>query len=1248
MKTLTRLLLAALALAIVFGVALAGGAVWLLYTERGTAWVLDQAHARSAGKLMVEGAQGVLGKELFVERLVYEDAPLRLEVRGLRTRVDLSSAFFATLALEVLRADSLTLALPPGDGKTPTPPERLALPIGLRVDAAFIHELTVARGDDRYALRDLAFAYEGGARRHRIEYLHTESPWGRIALNGEIANTPPYALTAAASLLRPDPDYPIGAGVELRGNLQRVIATLTGSVSMIPAEARLVLMPFSTQPLQSLNAQAGPVDLVQIDARLPRTALTLKLEGKAAPERRLAGTLSAQNAQAGALDLGRLPLTRLDARFATDFARVRLDGLRLSLPGGGSLSGAGELSAQKAELALRAEELDLRAFRSTLRETRLAGPLQLSATPERQALKGQLSQENLSVSADILRVGDSVEIRALRASANGGTVAGTGRLNTGAGLAFQAKLALAGFDPAQFGDYPEGSINGTVNAEGRLGDPRRVNVQWRLARSEFRDYPLNSQGSARIAAERVSAVDAQASLGTAKLSARGAFGARGDELAWTLDAPRLAELSEEIAGSLRASGVLSGNWNSPRVSLSAQARALQLEDAISVKSLTAKASLGKSRDSPLSVTLDAQGVDLQTLQLQRLALSTSGTLAQHEAALSAHAANIDLDTRVRGSWHEQGRWTGDIQTLRNRGLYPLQLVSPAPLEISRQHVRLAGFDATLGQGRLRVREADWTPQRVTSSGDFSALPAVWLLVPAGLGEKLRSTLLLDGAWSVNSTPKLNGTLSVRRSGGDIAVAGEGAPIALDLQRLALDARFVEGRIDAGLDLASRLVSLALDGQVSPTPGAQGLGIDRASPVAFKARLTLAELRVFSQSLLTQARVDGRISATLRGSGTLGEPLISGDVRGESLALDVPPYGVYLKDGELSATLEGDTLQVRRFAIAGGEGRFTASGAIPLRLADGGAKLEWRAQDLRVLNRPDMRLVVNGNGTAGFNGERFALSGELRAREGFFDLQQDRLPDLGDDVVVVGRPRETLREKARVPMALDMQLDLGDKLIVQGLGLDGRLSGRLHVTDRDGELRAEGRIVAHNATYLAYGQRLDVDPGILIFDGPIDNPALQITAWRKNQPVEAGVQVSGTVRAPRVELVSSPAVPEGEKLSWLVLGRAPDNATKADLSLLQAAAGVLLPRGNSVPVTRRIARSVGLDELTLRGSSELSGQVVAFGKRLSDRFYISYEQGLGTVASNLVKLDFTLTRRLSLRAETGTSTGLGFFYRYSWD
>jgi translocation and assembly module TamB len=419
----------------------------------------------------------------------------------------------------------------------------------------------------------------------------------------------------------------------------------------------------------------------------------------------------------------------------------------------------------------------------------------------------------------------------------------------------------------------------------------------------------------------------------------------------------------------------------------------------------------------------------------------------------------------------------------------------------------------------------------------------------------------------------------------------------------------------------------------------------------QGNVDLASLRVLAGPYLPEARVEGKVSADLDIGGTLGTPLLGATLRGEGLTFELPPYGVYLRDGELAARLEKDRLQVEKLSLRGGQGTFTAEGSLPLRLAEGDAKLAWHARRFTLLDRPTMRLVASGDGEAAFDGKKLSLSGELRADRGSLEYAPERLPKLADDVVIEGEPRRTAGAKTPLPIALNVDLDLGNDLTVQMRGLDGKLAGRINLkTGNEGQLLAYGQLNTVNATYFAYGQRLIVDPGVLIFDGPIDNPALQITAWRRNQAVEAGVQLSGTVRAPRVQLVSQPPVAESEKLSWLVLGRAPSEATKADLGLLQAAAGALLTRGDStsMPLDRRLARTFGLDEITFRGTGEAEDRVVAFGKRLSDRLYVSYEQGIGTIVSNLVKLDYSLSRRWSLRAETGTTSGGGLFYRFSWD
>jgi translocation and assembly module TamB len=211
------------------------------------------------------------------------------------------------------------------------------------------------------------------------------------------------------------------------------------------------------------------------------------------------------------------------------------------------------------------------------------------------------------------------------------------------------------------------------------------------------------------------------------------------------------------------------------------------------------------------------------------------------------------------------------------------------------------------------------------------------------------------------------------------------------------------------------------------------------------------------------------------------------------------------------------------------------------------------------------------------------------------------------------------------------------------------------TAADGTVNAKGRIATVYGTYYALGQKLTIDRGALIFDGPIDNPALDVIALRKNLAVEAGLQITGTVKVPRVTLVSDPPVPDSEKLSWLISGQPLDRASRADLAALGVASASLIGGRGQKPITQTIANTFGLDDISVHSSSSsvnsatdaASGQVVSFGKRLSDRVMLVYEQGL-TIATNALRIEYTLTRTLTLRAEAGTVSSVGIYFRRNFD
>ena len=1136
--------------------------------------------------LRIEGAHGTLAGVVTVERLHYEAGGTRVEARDVGLHAHLLAAMAGQLWLEPLRIASLDIEIREGGERAAAPS---TLPFGVRLSNVEVERLRLLRGEATYTLRKLRFEH--------------------IALN----SLPP-GVSAEGQFQLEHPSYPASGTLTLGGTLERLQTRLALRQGDIAADVRAVLAPFRPQHIESLEARAAPIDLARFGEDFPHAALSLEVKVTGG-ERELAGTFALANAAPGPLDQGRLPIALLRARVASkDLESASLEELRVELAGGGLLEGRGALDRDGFRGTVKASRLNLRGLRSTLRETHLAGPLELALGRDAQSVRGTLAQEGMTISADAVRRGEIVEVRSLRAAAAGGEVSGSGRLLLGDPLTFTARLVLAGFDPAAFGDYPGGSISGSVTAEGELADEPRIELQWSLAKSTLLEEALDSRGRARIAGRRILQADAEATLGSNRATARGGFGSAADKLAWTLEVPELQNYLDDVSGRLKASGTLSGTWTAPEAVIAAELEALELPHG---------------------------------LRAPQARANIAGSLARHEGRFTIRSNAGEAEARLRGGY-SAGTWSGEIASFEGRGKVAVTLRAPAPVRVARGQVELGRLEAGVGEGRLLVRELTWSKERIVSSGEFNGIPAQWLVAAADLGEKLRSTMLLDGQWSVTAAPRLDGTLRVRRASGDLVLLDE-RPLELGLQSVALDARITDAGVGLRLDVISRYGTAALAGQLGRDPDAGALGLGANSALLLQCQLQLANLRLLAQPVLSDMRLDGKLSADFEASGTLGAPVISGGLRGDALSFDFPPYGVDLRNGELRARLEGDRLRVERLVVQSGEGRFSASGVVPLRQEQGDSKLTWEAKNFGLLDRPDLRLVVSGQGEAGFDGQRLSLAGELRAERGHLELERDRVPKLGEDVVVAGEPRSGPRQKAPLPVSLNIDLDLGSNLTVRAQGLEGKLTGRINfTTTKDGELRAYGRIETLNATYFAYGQRLQVDPGILMFDGPLDNPALQVTAWRRNQAVEAGVQLSGTALAPRVQIVSQPSVSEGERLSWLVLGRAPADATKADLGLLQAAAGALLARGDSMPLDRRIARNFGLDEVSFRGSGDVQDRAIALGKRLSDKLYVSYEQGLGTVTSSLVKLDYALSRRWSVRAETGTSSGGGLFYRFSWD
>ncbi len=471
-----------------------------------------------------------------------------------------------------------------------------------------------------------------------------------------------------------------------------------------------------------------------------------------------------------------------------------------------------------------------------------------------------------------------------------------------------------------------------------------------------------------------------------------------------------------------------------------------------------------------------------------------------------------------------------------------------------------------------------------------------------------------------------------------------------------------------------------------------------APLAATLRAELPEVGVWSMLAPPGWRVHGTMSADVRLSGSRAAPQWRGQIAADRFSVRSLIDGVDLQDGRLRATLQGQQLNITELYLKGGRGsRARIAGYSGNRTAapvDGGTlqgsgTLSWagagagegglsgirmdlraRAQALQVLVRADRQVSVSGELRARLEQGQLVLRGDLTTDRATIILPEAGAPSLGDDVVVrsAALDREAAqkaqksarsaqaREQGSVQAArtpdVAVALDLGQDFALQGRGITTRLTGRLDITSSaatGGAPRVTGEVRTEQGRYRAWGQSLDIETGLLRFNGPYDNPALDVLALRPNIAVRAGVQVTGSAQAPRVRLYSEPELPDAEKLSWVVLGRS-SAAGGAEAALLQQAALAFLGGNGDKNSSGGIAQKLGLDEIGFKGPGQGEGAAAAaltLGKRLSRDLYVTYERSLSGALGTLY-IFYDLSKRLTLRGQTGAQSAVDLIYTVRYD
>ena len=591
--------------------------------------------------------------------------------------------------------------------------------------------------------------------------------------------------------------------------------------------------------------------------------------------------------------------------------------------------------------------------------------------------------------------------------------------------------------------------------------------------------------------------------------------------------------------------------------------------------------------------------------------------------------------------------------------------------------------AAPSQATVSWQPVRWRPGELATAGKITGLPIAWIELLAGpqmKGAGLGGSLVFDGQWDAVLGSTLQLKASLARSSGDITVQTEG--VQGNSARLA--AGIKQARIS--LETAGDALSLALvwdseragtaSGQVRTrlVRAADGQGAVGGwrwpddAPLSGQLRAQLPRIGVWSLLAPPGWRLRGSLGADIAISGTRSAPSLAGDLQANDLALRSVVDGIEFGNGRLRARLDGTRMRINEFTLQGaGEkgtgGSLSAQGEAGWIDGKPQVQLDAKLQRLRASIRTDRQLTVSGEVQAKLQGDQTELTGKLLIDQARILLPDEGTPQLGDDVVVrtasgaaAGQkaPSQTstqTADKAARPLKLAVDIDLGRDFQIQGKGIDTRIRGTLALNGNSlTDPRLIGTVRTFGGQYRAYGQRLDVEQGVIRFTGAIDNPTLDILAVRPNLTQRVGVQITGTALLPSVRLYAQPELPDAEKLSWLVVGRA-SAAGGAEAALLQQAALALLG-SKSGGMSGGLAASLGLDELSFRGASNnadgtASGGAITLGKRFSRNFYAAYERSISGALGTLFVF-YDLSQRFTIRAQAGQQSAVDLIFTIPYD
>ncbi len=1256
-------------------VALVALVLALTATETGSRLLISTVSKAAGDSLSIATTEGRLGEHFALLDVRLSSPAARVTIDRIELAWDVRALFIGVLHLQPLKVHGVRITLAAASSPSEPALEVPAAPIWLTLKDAEITDLALDDGHNTTSLERLAFTLRWRGRTARLEDFHVELP--EIGINGRLSarhGTPPV-LDAAIRIEGRYDEQPVALSLDTSGPLdalavaaqfaQPYVGSVNGRVDVLAAtfdlQSELEALAAGGVELTrarlaaSGNAREVRVELATELAAPAFAARMVRIEGQAstATDFASAARFNFKWVAAAVTDAGEPRLAgHAEGSFDGERITVRhiaeppyVSTLDLVL---GNLSGAPaielNLAVERWQLAL--PELGAIVIEgAALRASGTADDLELSASAALDT--PQLGALNLDLSGNYRD--DAFNIAALNAALLDGSVSAAGRAQWRDRLAVTATFSARELNLARVRADLDTTL--ALAGEFKLSDGDKglhTEVTVGSIGGRWRGHALSGQAGISVAGDLIEIRDAALALGDNTLAGRLSIKPR---LAGVLsiEFQDFSVLAADLRGALSARTEIGGTRAAPLLKSTLDGRGLAFSDW-SLKRLTGDVDVNLGAEDVQSVVaLHASGVRNADFDVGELTLDGQGTRTRHGLTLALKGPHIQLDAAAHGG-ADTSRWRGALEALRVNADHAGEWVLREAATIAFEDDAVSVEQACLTRQDAEVCVA--ADQLSATGGKASARIAELPLALAN--DFVPRTLSLAGT--------LGGDARVYREQdnwlGDARLATSGGVISVttgsdDVQRIAIK--------NLSADLAARADSFDVkaNGDVSDW-FAFDVALSQARSAAAEltgtATLRARDIAWLGEFVPRVAGTRGGAEMDLVLGGSLPAPAL--DVRAQLVdgRIYFPDVGLDINALALTgSSAPGDPIALA-VELGSGAGKLTIAGQVTASAAQ-----HWPTQvtisgtDFPIVRLPEGEADISPDLRIDASTEHADIKGVLRIPHVnvLAPPPQASVVAVSADEVIInpGDGAAAVEDGSGTPDFLvdavtgDVEIILGDDVHINAVGLTSTLSGQLRWLKARGEIlgRADGRLRIVNGSYAAYGQRLDIAKGDLIFAGPLDNPAVDLRAVRPDLDVLAGVSVTGRVQQPAIALYSQPAMSDSDILAYLITGRPLGDSSSSEAGLVAQAALSLGAEQSSI-VTSQIQNAFGLDEFGVSaGESATSSSLVA-GKRITPKLSVRADfnpfDRLWTIF-----LNYKLTNTWSVEAESGESKGADLLYTH---